>query len=694
MQSTITKINQWVTSKAGFPLYALILGLTMFLAYDLLITRMGFNYDDWEGIFLHQQGFSTQQIWDYFLIDRPFSSLVHWLFHPILGTSVIGWHLLVLLLHWSAILLLVKSILALFPTQIMAAGWIGLLLGVYPGISRHFVARTSSPHYVSMFLFALSLWLMIQAVKTEKTKWGWLGISTLLALAQSLIIEYFAALEIVRFFVLFYLFHKQLNGQWQKSIQRAFTTWLPYFAVFLVFIYFKFLVLPGLAQTEGLASKHEVALFEALQTAPWQTITAYLNLILQDLIYVVFYVWSMPIDPAEVDVASRSYLASWILGGGVGLVNAIMMLGWYRKEKPTSLSQPTSMSIAAVGLSLAFMLLGGLPAWLIGRQGLTGLWSSRFFLGQILGAVPLVVLMVLAITGKTRQRAANLVLAILLAISFSAQFREANRYTLYWNYQREYYWQLKWRAPGLADQTFILSPYTPLLRNSDYQIAYAINLIYAPGYPNTATKHWWFDGPDSLRDFETKQYNPNRSIQAAMRNIHFDSKMSMALPILNRSSRGCLQVLTDSYYQGEPGLSFEENQLFGLGDPTLVLQNGQPMPTNVFGSEPEHNWCYYYQKAELARQFNDWDKVLSLLDSAVEKQLVPNYGPEYLPFIDALVRTNDWAKAARITIKASRITKDSRPFLCALWQTRFSPLPAPNEREPEWQLIKKELSCE
>ena len=693
MRKKFEQISLWLERHAGFQLYAVVLFLVLFTAYDLLVGRMGFNYDDWEGIFLHQQGFSFQQIWEYFLIDRPFSSIVHWIFHPLLGTSVVGWHLLVLFLHWGAILFIVKTILELFPGQIMAAGWVGLLLGLFPGISRHFVARTSSPHYVSMFLFALSLWLMIRAVKSGKVNWALLAISVMLGLVQALIIEYFASMEIVRFFILFYLFAKYGNGQWFKNVKKAFFIWLPYLGVFLIFAYFKFMVLPGLAGIEGLDSKHDISFFSALLADPFATIVNYANLVLQDVIYVIFYAWAGPINPADISLGSKSYLLSWFMGFVVACFSAVAMLYWSR-ARDNRAEQSSVSGAAVIALSMITLLLGGLPAWLIGRQGIVGLWSSRFFLAQILGAVPIIVALVMAITGRNRQHIANLVFAGLLAMSFSAQFREANRYTLYWDYQREYYWQLKWRAPGLVDKTFILSPYTPLLRNADYQIAYAVNLVYTPGYTNTDSKHWWFDGPDTLRGFYTKEYSPDMLVQAQMRNITFESDMKFALPVISRFSRGCVQVIADDYYQGQPGLSYEEEQMFALAAKNLVLKNGAPMPENIFGSEPEHGWCYYYQKAELARQFDNWDEIKTIWDTVKKQRLESTYGPEYLPFIDMLASQNDWQQAAKITVRAGKITKDAMPFFCDFWKNTLYSYSGFTENASHWAFVQKELVCE
>jgi hypothetical protein len=68
-------------------LYAGTLLLVMFLAYGSQVWRLGYYYDDWEGIFLYKLNFSALQIWQYFLSDRPFSSLVHILYNPFLGAA-------------------------------------------------------------------------------------------------------------------------------------------------------------------------------------------------------------------------------------------------------------------------------------------------------------------------------------------------------------------------------------------------------------------------------------------------------------------------------------------------------------------------------------------------------------------------------------------------------------------------------
>ncbi len=91
------------------------------------------------------------------------------------------------------------------------------------------------------------------------------------------------------------------------------------------------------------------------------------------------------------------------------------------------------------------------------------------------------------------------------------------------------------------------------------------------------------------------------------------------------------------------------------------------MPQDVFGGEPPHDWCYYYERADLARQFGQWDQAVELWRQAGPIAATFQYGPEYLPFIEAFARKGQWDKAAELTMKADSRTLGMSAFLCGNW---------------------------
>jgi hypothetical protein len=72
------------------------------------------------------------------------------------------------------------------------------------------------------------------------------------------------------------------------------------------------------------------------------------------------------------------------------------------------------------------------------------------------------------------------------------------------------------------------------------------------------------------------------------------------------------------------------------------------LPTSIFGSEPQHDWCYYYQKADLARQFQDWHQIGELGDEARAKGLAPADKSEWLLLIMAYERIGRNSDAAQL----------------------------------------------
>ena len=647
----------------GFFAYALILLLVMFAAYNLMIMNIGFYYDDWEGVFLQKQNYSFLQVWNYFLIDRPFSTLVHFVLNPLLGTRPASWRIAGMLVNWAAVLFIVKSLLRIWPKRIMEIGWIGLILAVYPGITRQFVIRTSMVHYISMLLFSISIWMMIKAVQEQKHRSVFLAKSLVLSLLQMLIIEYFAGLELIRGLILFYLFKKE-GKTTSKALKDTFIYWFPYLIVFAIFIIFRISILPGIQQA-GMVSKNTPQIITALLTSPIQSIINLAEVIIQDVDYAVLYVWSQIIVPEQLNLQAMATLASWVVGALMALVAGIIVTIWQQKSGEEESEEPYPFFIFL--LCIFALMLGGLPIWAVGRQAIKGLWASRFLFGLVIGAVPLVVLSLSWAFSKQRRKMYSIILSLLLMSSIAFQFRTGKTFALTWHYTQDYFWQLKWRAPSLVPGTFILSPYTPYQFSADYEIAFTTNVFYDAGNQSENVSYWWFDGPDDLLDFSRKAYPDQMVIDRKFRNISFQSDMQHALAVIYKPSRGCLQVL-DSAYLNEPLLLPEEQQLFPALNNGLILNDVTSVPEDIFGPEPNRTWCYYFQSAELARSNEDWPKVIKQWENASQEGFKAAFGPEYLPFIEANARLNQWNNAMELTEMAMMTTEKMEPFLCTNWE--------------------------
>jgi len=90
------------------------------------------------------------------------------------------------------------------------------------------------------------------------------------------------------------------------------------------------------------------------------------------------------------------------------------------------------------------------------------------------------------------------------------------------------------------------------------------------------------------------------------------------------------------------------------------------LPQVIFGKELDHTWCYYYEKAELARQQGDWALVAQLGDEAQRLSYVPEESLEWIPFIEGYLRSGDIEKAEEISDQV-RIFSDADRELCKFY---------------------------
>jgi len=117
--------------------------------------------------------------------------------------------------------------------------------------------------------------------------------------------------------------------------------------------------------------------------------------------------------------------------------------------------------------------------------------------------------------------------------------------------------------------------------------------------------------------------------------------------------------------------------------------NGPALP-EILGAEPARTWCYYFEKADLARQSDDWARIAEIGDEVLTIYFPDEYS-EYLPFIEAYARTGRWEEARDLTRKTADLMPVLRPALCAVWQ-RAENDPAAGLTSNQIEKMKAELA--
>ena len=168
------------------------------------------------------------------------------------------------------------------------------------------------------------------------------------------------------------------------------------------------------------------------------------------------------------------------------------------------------------------------------------------------------------------------------------------------------------------------------------------------------------------------------------------------LVVIDFSPPGCLRVL-------DPQIDSDNRLLVPLLRDAAVLsntamihaENSATMPESLFAPEPQHGWCYYFEKADLARQFGNWQEVVRLGDMAFALDNdSPNNPVERFVFIEGYAHVGDWQRAVELSRASYKVSKDYvGPLLCRLWERIETESTGSAERSEAVVDVRNMLSC-
>jgi hypothetical protein len=230
---------------------------------------------------------------------------------------------------------------------------------------------------------------------------------------------------------------------------------------------------------------------------------------------------------------------------------------------------------------------------------------------------------------------------------------------------RNFWWQVAWRAPQIKEGTTLIASYPGSSLSEDYFIWGPANLIYYPEQQDAAELRVKLPAA-VLADNVVLQIITNGGIETPLRRGNYlERDFGNVLVMIQSRSNGCVRFINGDV----PELSPYDQQRLLLVAPYSHLDNVIPdgefqtPPATVFGKEPEHNWCFYYQKADLARQRGEWEKIPALLKQALNEGQYPEDSLEWMPFLQASAVLNDVDKV-RSTIKLVTADKFLRLQVC------------------------------
>ena len=649
--------NRWSRSEL-----LLSVGLIIFIAaitYLPLIRSFGYYLDDWY-ILWGGNNFGPGVIAEYHQIDRPLMGYVYAINFAVLGNNPLNWQILTFLLRLSGAFAFFWTLRMLWPENRVATTSMAILFLVYPGFLQQPNANTYSNHIFSLTSAMLSIALTVKAALTD-TRWktGLYQFGSVIFAAMYLFyIENMVGLEVLRWAFLWLALEQSSNKtshplkQWALYIS-------PTFMVLGLMIFWRAFIFESGRRSMSISS-----VVSAYSESPLHTLFRLFIETVRDLWETIFAAWFIP----TYELTQISTYRNWTIAFILAFIAVALYIGyayWSRKtdQAPSSGSR---WGWILVFLGLVGTLSALFPVVMVGRQVHLDLVMNGFnrYTLQAIAGVSLFLMGLMTIGLK--QKIWIWVCAFLIGTAVYTHFQNGIRYEKAWQYQRDLWWQLSWRAPDIADDT-VLVPVLPagFSFSEDYEIWAPANLIYRPGSQKVQ-----IDG-QILNQDTVDLIRRGTSDTAIIRgNISTERDFDNTLLVTITDELSCMKAID--------GIRLEDNLEFPLVQLVYdrsrlerILLSGAEThlpPSDIFGPEPKHDWCYYYQAISLSRQLRDWNAAAAYADEAAALGFSPLNISEWLPVYEAYANTGRYQEAKQIA-KILRSDKGLQTILCQQMST-------------------------
>ncbi len=721
MKPFLRRVLAFRFGPATVPLFYLFLCLA---AYAPLITRLGFYWDDfpmnWIATTMGGEGLAR-----YFSTNRPVWGLIYQATTPLLGSTPLAWQIFALLLRWGNGLLLWTLLRLIWPDRVSINGgadapssansvaesrepfaaWGGALFLLYPGFSLQYIAFLYSHFFIILAAFLLSLILMVLAVRQEgqrkRGKFALLtGAALLLSLLNMFSMEYFSLLDLLRPLLIWLVLSRFLPNYGQR-LKRTLLHWLPYLLAFAAAMFWRS-VLFGF-QT------YQPALISRLKSQPVDALLQLIPLVFQDVWKTSVLAWGKAFTlPALLDVGERNLQRYWLLVAACLVVCAIYLLFFRTREaagQPATRDSQTwilawrrgqlwAWQPLALGV-LALFIAGG-PFWLTDLQIGLVFPNDRFTLPFMLGmSLALAGLMALVPFPKWIRA---LLLAGAFGFAIGLQYQNAIAYARDWSVQRSMFWQMTWRMPDLQPGTALLSNELPVTHYTDNSLTAPLNWIYDPQNQPPVMQYALLY-PTLRKETMLSSFKAGQSIDLDYLAASFQGNTSQMVAFYYNPP-GCLRVLDPQVDVYNWLIPIYLKESLSLTSTSPILPEPQPgksiprPPAPIFGEEIAHGWCYYFEKADLARQMGDWQQVAALGDEAFASSDYPNDPLERFPFIEGYAHVGKWDQAVNLSQDAYTFSPSlMQPMLCKLWERTIQETPTSAEKQTAVQTIQSDFNC-
>jgi hypothetical protein len=632
------KIKSLASNQYTIPVVLLVVTV---LAYGLAFWKLGLYWDDQPISWIRYQ-LGSKAATKYFSDSRPVWGLLYQLTANILPLKPAYWQLFAMFWRWAGAIAFWLVLQKLFPRRNNLAMLVSFLFLLYPGFNQEWVSYLYSHFFIVLFFLLISLHLMLRGKTIPAMIFSALNL---------LMFEYFFLLELIRPFIIF----KSLQDESMTTRERyikSLKIWFPYILVIILVVFYRSLVFshPGFGYS----------LLDELARDPAGTSVQLVLRILSGLWAAAVGAWLQAFQfPTIFGNGIRTSLLYAVVVTTVGVVVFFL----HRLNDSRIQANDKRDALWLVSLGALMLALGGVPFWVSNLPVSLGFPANRATLSLMLGACFLLMGLIEFLPKNVKY----LVAILLISLSAGRQFLWSVDYMRDWESQKNFFWQMTWRAPGLEPGTMVLTN-EELKFSADNSLSAALNWIYAPDNHSDRMDYVLFY-PTNRIEHSLPRLEPDLPIQFDYVAGQFHGNTSQTV-VFYYSPPGCLRLL-DGEIDSKNHLIPDETMLrdaAALSSSNLILSERTSRMPGIYFPEPAYGWCYYFERADLARQQADWEEVVRLGDIAFDLSDHPNDPVERFVFIEGYAHVGDWARAQELSVESYRVSKEYvAPMLCSLW---------------------------
>ena len=611
---------------------ALISGLT----YLPRIGELTYYRDDW--YFLYDAlVIGPRALIEIALHTRPIRGPLYALYFSLFGLNPLPYHIVMYITRLLGGLGALWLFNLIWPKNRRANLFMAVLFLLFPGFLWWVAGFEFQPYVLSVGLQAFSIAFTLKAISSDSMskRLGWTIVALLSGWAYLALVEYAIGMEAFRLSCVYlYVRKKDSRPTFLTSAFQALKTSAPHLLVPVVFLVWYQFLFDNWRKAQD-AGTQLSAMFSSPTTMVWHLIE-----LVRSFLNVSLFAWIVPFyqnfyGNRLKDIISGLVFAAFVLVL-VYLANKYLnVIANDDEVESTVPSYSGQRELLWVGL---LGTVGGVLPVVLANRVVTFERISQYTLPASLTGVIFLSGLIYSIFPKHLRM---VLLSGLIGLAVLSQHGLAAQAVSEERTISDYWKQVTWRAPDIRPGTTLVVTYPGIdyLEGNDVVWGPA-NFIYYPDEQGRMPVDIPLPASRLEQDSILHIINGNKSFEQTdlvIKFVHTETNYKNQLIMTQPSQASCVHVLDPRW----PDLSIYDRPFVHAAYQNSKVENivtdtdFHELPVYAFGSELPHGWCYYYQKADLARQQGDWDEVVQLGNQAQKLELHPNDQVEWILFLQA-----------------------------------------------------------